>query len=459
LVKLSKHPYDKFGLKPKRVNLSRVYLYHAVCPKNYKRELNGIEPPVFVATQPKLAIEIVKMVHNCKNPIVLKINVKGLPIYKDLYWENDDKQYKDDYSKFPEPVAMFMMRDMELPLRKITENKIFYIPRKVVKERIYSRNKKKITNQKQLTIEQLKGMNKKQLYDYCRSNNIKGYSNMNKTYINNLILQSYKSGNIIVRKKSILIFTKTYHGTTYNNVNNILSRGLDVKRSRGKSVGIYNSISVTDNILLAKSMIKGETGLDKEGKILVINKRLKIIDLRNIEGKKYWESLNENPIKAIKENVNGVAFKNYESIRIKSFYKDIPLSKVKNALEIQVFKSIEPKYIKVVKSGKKPTKKAKETTEFKYNKFYSDLRLSYMLSGGKFEENTGAIPIRRVKKMYDKMVKKTPDKEWVDELFRVYHKNFDTISLIVGRPGEGEYKGFNYLGRIYTTIIIRNKKR
>jgi len=45
---------------------------------------------------------------------------------------------------------------------------------------------------RKLTIEQLKGMNKKQLYDYCRANKIKGYSNQNKAYINNLILQSYK---------------------------------------------------------------------------------------------------------------------------------------------------------------------------------------------------------------------------------------------------------------------------
>jgi len=53
---------------------------------------------------------------------------------------------------------------------------------------------------KQLTIKQLKGMNKKQLYDYCRSNNIKGYSNQNKAHINNLILQSYKSKKKPVKK-------------------------------------------------------------------------------------------------------------------------------------------------------------------------------------------------------------------------------------------------------------------
>jgi len=44
------------------------------------------------------------------------------------------------------------------------------------------------------TIEELKQMNKKQLYDYCRANKIKGYSNMNKAYINNLILQHKKKG-------------------------------------------------------------------------------------------------------------------------------------------------------------------------------------------------------------------------------------------------------------------------
>ncbi len=47
---------------------------------------------------------------------------------------------------------------------------------------------------KQLSKETLQGMNKKQLYDYCRANGIKGYSNQNKAYINNLILNFYKSG-------------------------------------------------------------------------------------------------------------------------------------------------------------------------------------------------------------------------------------------------------------------------
>ncbi len=46
---------------------------------------------------------------------------------------------------------------------------------------------------KQLSKETLQGMNKKQLYDYCRANKIKGYSNQNKAYITNLILQSYTS--------------------------------------------------------------------------------------------------------------------------------------------------------------------------------------------------------------------------------------------------------------------------
>ncbi len=58
-----------------------------------------------------------------------------------------------------------------------------------------------------LTKEELKGMNKKQLYDYCRANGIKGYSNMNKAYITDLILNFYKSGQTTkrpVKKKSIL---------------------------------------------------------------------------------------------------------------------------------------------------------------------------------------------------------------------------------------------------------------
>jgi len=55
-----------------------------------------------------------------------------------------------------------------------------------------------------ITKETLKGMNKKQLYDYCRTNGIKGYSNMNKAYINNLILQSYKSGKQPAKKIQIV---------------------------------------------------------------------------------------------------------------------------------------------------------------------------------------------------------------------------------------------------------------
>ncbi|KKN53352.1 hypothetical protein LCGC14_0603220 [marine sediment metagenome] len=55
---------------------------------------------------------------------------------------------------------------------------------------------------KKLSMETLQGMNKKQLYDYCRNNGIKGYSNMNKAYITNLILQSYKSQKQPIRKKS-----------------------------------------------------------------------------------------------------------------------------------------------------------------------------------------------------------------------------------------------------------------
>ncbi|KKN24575.1 hypothetical protein LCGC14_0893640 [marine sediment metagenome] len=212
---------------------------------------------------------------------------------------------------------------------------------------------------KKLSKETLQGMKKQELLDYCRSNGIKGYSNKNKTYITNLILQSYKTGKqpirrsirkvTITKKQSIILnFTKTYHGTIHKNVSGVLLKGLDVSKSRGKGFGIYNSISVTDNPLLAKSMIKGELGLDKKGEILIINKRLRIIDLRDIKGRKYWKSLDRNPIKATKENIDGVAFKNYESIRIKAFYKDIPLNKVKNALEIQIFKSIEPRYIKII---------------------------------------------------------------------------------------------------------------
>ena len=136
--KLNIHPYNEFGFKPKKISLNRTYLYHAT----NKKEIYNIEPPVFVATEPKIAKKIVNMVHGSKDSKVLKINVKGLPVYKDLYWENDDKQYKNNYSKFPEPAVMFMLRDMELPLRKISKNKIYYIPKKIIHKRIKVMDKK-----------------------------------------------------------------------------------------------------------------------------------------------------------------------------------------------------------------------------------------------------------------------------------------------------------------------------
>ncbi|KKN30023.1 hypothetical protein LCGC14_0838400 [marine sediment metagenome] len=44
-----------------------------------------------------------------------------------------------------------------------------------------------------ITKEKLLGMKKQELLKYCKDNNIKVYSNKNKTYITNVILQSYKS--------------------------------------------------------------------------------------------------------------------------------------------------------------------------------------------------------------------------------------------------------------------------
>ena len=88
----------------------------------------------------------------------------------------------------------------------------------------------------------------------------------------------------------------------------------------------------------------------------------------------------------------------------------------------------------------------------KSNQFYDDLKLAYSLAGGSFEPNKGAIPIRSVKKMYDNVIEKTPTKEWINELFYTREKNWQNMSLIVGRDVKGEYKGYEYLGRIYTTI-------
>jgi hypothetical protein len=142
---------------------------------------------------------------------------------------------------------------------------------------------------------------------------------------------------------------KTFHGSRADNVKGILSRGLEVNKSRGKGIGIYNSISVTDSPLLAKSMTKGELGLDEEGKVFIITKPFRVIDLRKNSGKQYWESLGKDPQKALKENIDGVAFENVEVIRIQAFYRDIPVSQIENSLEIQIFESIERKFIKATK--------------------------------------------------------------------------------------------------------------
>lgn len=159
-------------------------------------------------------------------------------------------------------------------------------------------------------------------------------------------MKKYKS---LFEQNYILNFNKTYHGTKKEKVSGILSSGFDVSKSRGKSVGIYNSISVTDNPLLAKSMTKGELGFDKEGEIFEIKKPLKILDIRTSEGRKLWNEFDNSPKNVLENGYDGVAFKNVESIRIESFYKDIPVNKIKNALEIQVFSSIEPKWIKIFK--------------------------------------------------------------------------------------------------------------
>jgi len=76
---------------------------------------------------------------------------------------------------------------------------------------------------KKLSIEELKGMNKKQLYDYCRANKIKGYSNQNKTYINNLILNSYKSEKQPAKKP------KTSLGSLINEYGNQRNQRRDYK--------------------------------------------------------------------------------------------------------------------------------------------------------------------------------------------------------------------------------------
>ncbi len=56
---------------------------------------------------------------------------------------------------------------------------------------------------KKISKEELLGMKKQELLTYCKNNNIKVYSNKNKAYITNLILNFYKSGNKPVKKKSI----------------------------------------------------------------------------------------------------------------------------------------------------------------------------------------------------------------------------------------------------------------
>lgn len=145
------HPYSEFGFKPVKINTNKKFMYHAVCESKYKKELsNGIYPPVFIATTPNIAEEIVKRVHNCK-PKVIKIDISNLPVYKDLYWEMDDREFKrlsKEYDEIePEDmpsdiVASLIMHDMNEDLRDLTKGNIFYIPKKVVKSRLNLKKEK-----------------------------------------------------------------------------------------------------------------------------------------------------------------------------------------------------------------------------------------------------------------------------------------------------------------------------
>jgi hypothetical protein len=143
-----------------------------------------------------------------------------------------------------------------------------------------------------------------------------------------------------------LEFTKTYHGTTSQK----LPGGLKLSKSENKNIfGGNASISVTDNKFLAQSFTKGELGLDPEGKIFIITKPIKVLDLRDKKTHSFWKNSKYNPQIILNAGYDGVAFENLEEIRIESFYKEIPINKIKNALEIQLFKNVEERYIKELK--------------------------------------------------------------------------------------------------------------
>ena len=127
-----------------------------------------------------------------------------------------------------------------------------------------------------------------------------------------------------------------YHGSTNKNL-----QSLDIEKSRRVAMGDIPAIHITDSPILAKAFTKGELGDQAEGQIYEIKGDYNIINLDTDEGKAIWSVLDKNPNKAIDAGYDGVEFTNVESIRVESFYKDIPLKDIQNAKEIKLFKSVK----------------------------------------------------------------------------------------------------------------------
>ena len=140
---------------------------------------------------------------------------------------------------------------------------------------------------------------------------------------------------MVKKLKGVTEHTKLYHGSP--------SKELDeVSISKSKRDWMPH-VSATDDPLLAKTFTKGELGDLPEGKVHEIVGDFKVIDIDTDEGRKIWDSLGRDPRKALDAGYDGVQFKNYEQLKVESFYPDIDWDLVSEAKEIQLFKDAKIK--------------------------------------------------------------------------------------------------------------------
>jgi hypothetical protein len=125
---------------------------------------------------------------------------------------------------------------------------------------------------------------------------------------------------------------KLYHGSPSKDLTKI-----SIGKSKKK---FMPHVSVTDSSLLAESFTKGEMGNKPAGKVYEFEGDWKIIDIDTDDGRQLWEALGKDPQKALADGFDGLQFKNLEQIKVESFYPDLDWNRMKNAKEIQMFKSI-----------------------------------------------------------------------------------------------------------------------